>query len=87
MKMPDDKLTLKLKRDSIKRAKAFAKKQGTSLSRMVEDYFDQISPSVPVAADDDISPEIKALIGVISLPKDHDWKKDYQEHVIKKYSR
>ena len=65
MKTPDEKLTLKLKRDSIQRAKAWAKQRGTSVSRMVEDYFDHVAPPSPVAAELGISANLRSLIGKI----------------------
>lgn len=35
----DSKLTLKLNRESISRARRYAESHGTSLSRLVEEYF------------------------------------------------
>ncbi|MGI9114405.1 MAG: DUF6364 family protein [Chthoniobacterales bacterium] len=37
-----DKLTLTVDRNAIAKAKAFAKKQGTSLSALVEQQFNQL---------------------------------------------
>ena len=39
----DAKLTLKLNADAISRAKRYAAKHGTSLSAMVEHYFESIT--------------------------------------------
>jgi hypothetical protein len=33
-----------------------------------------------------ITPIIKSLSGVIKLPKDYDYKKDYAEYLLKKYN-
>ena len=33
----------------------------------------------------EITPLVKSLIGVIKLPKDYDYKKDYVEYLLKKY--
>jgi hypothetical protein len=85
MKSPDDKLTLKLQRDSIQRAKAFAKTHGTSLSRLVEDYFDQIS--APEVADAELPKNILSLMGILKAPKNFNPRQEYREHIIKKYSR
>ena len=35
----DTKITLNLNQDVVEKAKAYAERQGTSLSRMVEGYF------------------------------------------------
>ncbi len=37
-----EKLTLTIERDAIKRAKAFAKKERTSLSQLVESQFNRL---------------------------------------------
>jgi hypothetical protein len=85
MKTPDEKLTLKLKRSSIARAKAEAKKRGTSVSRMVEEYFDHISPPAPSAKEGSDTPIIDSLIlGVKSVP-DFDWKEERTKYLLKKY--
>jgi hypothetical protein len=39
----DTKLTLKLNADAISRAKRYAAKKGTSLSAMVEQYFESLT--------------------------------------------
>jgi hypothetical protein len=33
-----------------------------------------------------ITPLVKSLIGVIKLPADYDYKKDYIDHLIRKHS-
>ena len=35
---------------------------------------------------DEITPLVKSLTGIIALPKKHEFKKMYKEHLIKKYS-
>ena len=86
MKSPDDKLTLKLRRASIKRAKAMAKERGTSLSRLVEEYFDQIAPPSPLVSDESHHPIVDSLAGILKgLPADFDWKKDRNERLLKRY--
>ena len=41
----DSKLTLKLDSVAIERARQYARRRGTSLSRMVEQYFNSFSPA------------------------------------------
>jgi len=79
----DTKLTLKLNNGIVNRAKEYAKEQGTSLSRMVEAYFDSLTKKDKKKPK--ISPLVKSLSGVIKLPEDYDYKKDYAEYLAKKY--
>ena len=85
MKTPDEKLTLKLKRSSIARAKAEAKKRGTSVSRMVEEYFDHIAPPAPSAKEGSSTPITDSLSGIVKLPADFDFKKERVKYLMKKY--
>ena len=80
----DTKLTIKLDNDVISRAKRYAQKRKTSLSKMIESYLDSVTK--PEQDDIEITPLVKSLSGVISLPVDYDYKKDRAEYLIKKYS-
>ncbi len=79
----DTKLTIKLDDDVIKRAKRYARQQGTSLSKLVESYFDSMTKNEP--DDIEITPLVKSLSGVISLPEDFDYKKERTDYLIRKY--
>jgi len=82
----DSKLTLKLNHDVVERAKAYAARQGVSLSRMVESYFlgltqgddrrDQPRPTGVVAE----------LAGLLAGAQVENFKEDYAEYLSKKYS-
>jgi hypothetical protein len=78
------KLTLKLNKDSISRAKNYAYKNSKSLSKMVEDYFDNITLKNNINQKS-TSKLVKELKGVISLPKNYNRKKDYTGYLLKKY--
>lgn len=68
------KLTLSLSESVIKSAKKYAKAKGTSISFIVESYLQQlVAASHPTQ---EISPQLKKLKGIISLPKDYDYKSD-----------
>ncbi len=79
----DSKLTLKLNKNVIEKAKQFAKQNNISLSRLIENYLMAITKN----KDDDqnISPLVKSLTGVIKL-EEEDYKKDYTDFLNKKYS-
>ena len=78
------KLTLKLNKDSILRAKSYAYKNSRSLSKIVEDYFDNLTLEKEVNPDS-TSKLVDELKGVINLPKNYNRKKDYTEYLLKKY--
>ena len=80
----DTKLTIKLDDDVISRAKRYAKYSRTSLSKMIEAYLDSVTK--PESDDIEITPLIKSLSGVITLPDDYDYKSDYTDYLTKKYS-
>lgn len=80
----DTKLTLKLNDYVIEKAKRYARERNTSLSDMVENYLIHITE-----ADEDkkeeITPLVKSLMGVVSLPEDFNEKKAYTDYLTKKY--
>lgn len=58
------KLTLSVDARVVARAKSFAQKRGTSVSRMVEQYLDAVSaPSA--ALESDLPPVTKRLLGAL----------------------
>lgn len=76
------KLTLTIDKEVIEEAKVFAKKQGKSLSQIIENYLKSLPEE---SRDEEISPNVKKLIGIISLPEDFDYKKELQKALTKKY--
>ena len=80
----DTKLTIKLDDDVITRAKKYAKNRKTSLSKMIESYLDSVTK--PDSRKIEITPLVKSLSGVITLPDDYDYKKDYTDYLTRKYS-
>ena len=79
----DIKLTIKLDDDVITRAKTYAKRRKTSLSKMIESYLDSVTK--PESKGIEITPLVKSLSGVITLKDDYDYKKDRTDYLIKKY--
>ena len=80
----DTKLTVKLDGNIIERAKAYAKEKNTSLSKLIETYLGfLIEPN----NENDVTPLVKSLSGVINLPINFDYKKSYKNHLLKKYSK
>ncbi|GAA4312567.1 DUF6364 family protein [Nibribacter koreensis] len=79
----ETKLTLVLDKAIIERAKLYASSKKTSLSKMIEAYLDRVTEEETAKAE--ISPLVKSLSGVLSLPKTHDLKKDYGDYLADKY--
>jgi hypothetical protein len=81
----ETKLTLRLNDSVIERAKLYAKSNKISLSKMIESYLDSLTKE---QKDDDkiaITPLVESLSGVINLPSDFDYKKEYSDYIIEKY--
>jgi len=79
------KLTLSVKKNAIEKAKAYAKEHGTSVSNLVEDYFEALNPSKASLPDLELSPGLRALVGCIKLPADKDYKEIVAEYLEEKY--
>lgn len=79
----DTKLTLKLEQSVIEKAKDYAKRQKTSLSRLIENYLLDITEEE--GTQEKITPLVRSLSGIIDLPNDYDHKKDYADYLAKKY--
>ncbi len=78
------KLTLKLNKRAIERAKKYAVKNKKSLSALVENYFNLITEEENTD-ELEISPNVLELSGIIKLPKDIDIKETYRKHLEEKY--
>ena len=78
------KLTLKLNKRAIDRAKRYAQKHRQSLSVIVENYFNMIAGKENMN-EIEISPNVLELSGVIKLSKDVKPKDIYGNHLLEKY--
>jgi len=83
----DAKLTLKLDKFVIDRAKEYASSHKKSLSRMIESYLKSlIDKGSPDSKDDiEISPFVKSMQTGIKIPADFDYKKAYGDYLTEKY--
>jgi hypothetical protein len=80
----DAKLTLNIDRDVARKAKVYAKKEGRSLSDLVENYLKLLTKNSAIE-DSEYTPRVKALLGSVTLPKDFDYKKELVDALVKKY--
>lgn len=79
----ETKLTIKINRRVIDKAKHYAKNHHTSLSGMIESYLDAVTKNDEKAFE--ITPLVESLSGVINLPNDYDFKEDYTEFLNEKF--
>jgi hypothetical protein len=67
----------------IDSAKNYARKEGKSLSDIVENYLKSITTDEDRT--EELSPKVTRLMGVISVPEDFDYKKELGNALLKKY--
>ena len=79
------KLTLKLNDGVIARAKIYAHNHKISLSKIIETYLDSITRERDKEEKVSITPLVESLCGVINLPADFDYKKEYRDYLEEKY--
>jgi len=83
----DAKLTLKLDKIVIDKAKEYAASHKRSLSRMIESYLKSLIDNDPSDLKDviEISPFVKSMSTGVKIPADFDYKKEYGDYVAGKY--
>jgi len=59
----------------IEDTKVFASKRGKSLSQIVENYLKSLPEE---SRNEEISSNVKKLVGIVRLPKDFDYKKNFR---------
>lgn len=83
----DNKLTLKLDNQIIERAKVYAQKKNISLSKLVESYLELLTGGNNADEEQEITPLVKSISGVMGPDASLDYKAAYKKHLTKKYSR
>lgn len=79
------KLTLTLDKEVIETAKAYAKLKGQSLSEMVENYFKLLTVKGNKLNENQLSPKVRQLKGIIKTKEKIDYKHILTEELAKKY--
>ena len=79
----ETKLTLRLNKKVILKAKNYAQNHKISLSKMVESYLDSVTGEKATGIE--ITPLVESLSGVVTLPDDFDYKKEYSDYLSEKY--
>lgn len=80
----DKKLTLSLNGNIIETAKHYAKSNNISLSKLIESYLGSLTKKEQ-KKENQITPLVESLSGVISIDDDFDVKNDYTQYLIEKY--
>ncbi len=84
----DTKLTLKLDKMVIEKAKEYATSHNSSLSRIIESFLHSLiikEDSINNRSDIQISPFVKSMSSGVQMPADLDYKKDYSNYLTEKY--
>ena len=79
------KLTLTVDKDIIESAKAYARKNGRSLSALIENYLRALTKKEDSI--EELSPKVKKLLGSVKVHEGFDYKKELESELIKKYSK
>lgn len=79
------KLTLTIEKEVIEVAKEYAKEKGQSLSEMVENYFKLVTVSRRKIKENQLSPKVKKLRGIIKTDENIDYKQTLTDELSKKY--
>jgi predicted transcriptional regulator len=77
------KLTLTVQADVIKKAKLYARQTGRSLSDLIETYLETLTDGQ--MEEQQISPKLKKLVGVVKLPPDFDEEKELRAYFESKH--
>jgi len=81
----DKKLTLSLNQKIIEKAKNYAKENKTSLSKMIEIYFDSLTNDNNDESEILITPLVESLCGVVELPDNFNYKESKSKYLLEKY--
>jgi hypothetical protein len=84
--MATTKLTLSMEPEIVNRAKQYAKKRQISLSRLIQDFLDEVSKNKP-EAEGNIPADILSITGILKdkFPNDVDLKEERYQYLKEKY--
>ena len=81
------KLTLSIEEQVIERAKEYAKKQGRSLSNIVEEYLKSIAKQKKSKVINKLDQLVEELCGSVKIPENKSYDEILEESIIEKYSK
>lgn len=81
----DTKLTLKLDKGVIEKAKTYAAQKQVSLSKLIENYLEAVTTQTESKVAEPISPYVKSISSDKSVSPDIDYKAIYGDYLAEKY--
>ncbi len=78
------KLTLSVDQEVIDRAKEYARQQGISLSKLVQQLLSK--EAKPKKTEVEVPEALKGVYGAFELPEDFDYKKEKAKYLWEKYN-
>lgn len=83
----ETKITLKLNKNVIERARDYAESHNRSLSGIVEAYLQSLTLQDDTSEKEEIeiSPFVKSMSSGINIPVDLDYKEEYSNYLTQKY--
>jgi DNA helicase-2/ATP-dependent DNA helicase PcrA len=77
------KLTLTVEKDTIEKAKVYARETGRSLSELIENYLESLIQEH--SGKEKLSPRLAKIVGSVKLPEDFDEKKELDSYFENKH--
>ncbi len=81
----DTKLTLKLDKGVIEKAKSYAAEKQVSLSKLIENYLNAVTTNADNRVSEPISPYVKSISSGKSVSSDIDYKDIYTDYISEKH--
>lgn len=81
----ETRLTITLDETLIDRAKVYASRHKVTLSKLIEDYLEDLAQQEGEQTALELDPLVESLYGIATLPSQIDDKEAYYDHLIKKY--
>lgn len=81
----ETRLTITLDETLIDRAKVYASRHKVTLSKLIEDYLEDLAQKEGEQAALELDPLVESLYGIATLPQKIEDKEAYYDHLIEKY--
>jgi hypothetical protein len=83
----ETKITLKLNKNVIERARDYAQSHNRSLSGIIEAYLQSLTLQNDTSKEEEIeiSPFVKSMSSGINIPVDTEYKEEYSNYLTQKY--
>ena len=79
------KLTLTIEKETMEKAKRYAKERNRSLSDIIENYLKILTKEEKTKDSNELNPIVKSLKGSFKMPKNMDYKKELRSRLEEKY--